>query len=76
MIAVVVAVARRPSLWPTAVRVLRRTARPRWWAHRPFLPVPDPAYRAFRRETQYGDAGRRESPADVVNYLAWCRLQP
>jgi hypothetical protein len=76
MIGVVLAVARRPHLWATALRVVRRTAKPRWWAARPFLPVPDPAYRAFRRETQYGDDCHREVPADVINYLAWCRLQP
>jgi hypothetical protein len=45
-----------------------------WWRTAPFLPVPDPAYVAFRLETQYGAAGA-PSAHDVVTYLAWCRDQ-
>lgn len=47
-------------------------ARPGWWQRPPFLPVPDPAYTAFRLETQYGDEGAMTG-ADLVRYLAWCR---
>jgi hypothetical protein len=73
--AVTRALARRPDLWVTAVAQAGRLARPRWWRHRPFLPLPDPDYVRFRLETQYG----RDAPADgvaaddVVTYLAWCR---
>ena len=45
-----------------------------WWRRRPFLPLPA---RGVRR-LPVGDAVRRfphqrVEPADVVNYLAWCR---
>ena len=66
------AVVRRPHLWSTAARQGRRLARPGWWRHPPFLPVPDPEYLAFRLETQYGADGRPDS-RDVVTYLEWCR---
>jgi hypothetical protein len=69
------AVAARPSLWSVAARQLRRLARDRWWRRPPFLPVPDPAYLAFRLETQYGAPDARPQPADVVAYLRWCRAQ-
>jgi hypothetical protein len=61
----------RPALWATAIRQARRLARPRWWAHAPFLPVPDPDYLRFRFETQYGSEGRPD-PHDLVVYLVWC----
>ncbi len=67
------AVVRHPRLWPTAVRVVRRTTTPGWWRRRPFLPVPDRDYLRFRMVTQYGDAEHPPDPGDVLNYLAWCR---
>lgn len=64
---------RRPRLWVTAVVVLLRTARPRWWRSAPFLPVPDAAYLRFRMETQYGGDGTTvPDPDDVLAYLRWC----
>lgn len=68
-----VAVARRPRLWPTAVRQACRLAPSGWWRHRPFLPLPSGAYLEFRLVTQYGDPVHRPEPADVLNYLAWAR---
>ena len=65
------AVARRPRLWRPAVVQVRRLAPPRWWARRPFLPVPDAAWMRFRLETQYGDASHPPVPADVVTWLEW-----
>ncbi|HEX4980826.1 MAG TPA: hypothetical protein VFV63_03975 [Ilumatobacteraceae bacterium] len=73
MIRAVLAVARRPSLWSTAVRQLRRTAAPRWWTRPPFVPRPPDDYLRFRLLTQYGDSEHSPEPADVVNYLAWCK---
>ncbi len=73
MIRVAFAVVRRPALWPTAVRAVRRTATPGWWHRRPFLPVPSGDYLRFRMVTQYGETDRQPDPADVLNYLAWCR---
>lgn len=71
--AVARALARRPMLWPTAVVELRRLARPRWWQHWPPVPRPDPEYLRFRMQTAYGDVSAIPSPADLVDYLAWCR---
>ena len=68
-----VAVGRRPALWGTAVRQMRRTVAPRWWRRRPYLPLPSGAYLEFRLITQYGDARHPWDPDDVVNYLAWCK---
>jgi len=70
---VAVAVGRRPRLWRTALRQLRRTAAPGWYRRPPFLPVPSGDYLRFRLITQYGDPNHRPVPSDVVNYLAWCR---
>ena len=47
-----------------------------WWRRAPFLPCPRREYLRFRLLTQYGDSEARASPADVVNYLAWCRSWP
>jgi hypothetical protein len=65
-------VARRPSLWPTALVQAGRVAPARWWRRPPFLPVPDRAYLGFRLRTQYGTSGEPE-PGDLVTYLEWCR---
>ncbi len=67
------AVAARPPLWPTALRQMRRTTAPGWYRRRPFLPLPGGDYLRFRLVTQYGDAKHRPEPADVINYLSWCR---
>jgi hypothetical protein len=64
--------ARRPGLWPVALRQAARLARPGWWRRPPFLPLPDADYLRFRLETQYG-AGGEADPLDVVEYLEWCR---
>jgi hypothetical protein len=72
---IAVAVAARPSLWPTALRQVRRTAPRGWWRHAPFLPVPSGPYLRFRLVTQYGSVDHSPTPDDVLNYLAWCRHQ-
>jgi hypothetical protein len=75
-VAVALAVARRPSLWCTAIRQVVRLADRGWWRRRPPLPVPPADYLAFRTATQYGGAGdvpARTVASDVVNYLAWCK---
>jgi hypothetical protein len=66
------AVVARPYLWPVAARQAARIARPRWWAHSPFLPLPDAGYLRFRLETAYGKVVAPK-PADLVSYLEWCR---
>ncbi|MDP9070869.1 MAG: hypothetical protein M3N68_06220 [Actinomycetota bacterium] len=67
------AVAVRPSLWATALRQMLVLAAPAWWRRRPFLPLPDAAYVAFRLQAMYGDPRHQPVPADVVTYLRWCR---
>jgi hypothetical protein len=68
------AVLAHPSLWLTGLRQARRLARPGWWRHRPFLPLPAPDYLRFRMETAYGGTGdQRPAPADLLTYLRWCR---
>ena len=72
---VATAVARRPDLWSTAAVQARRTSPPGWWRRRPFLPVPGGAYLRFRTGTPYGDPEHPPVPADVLNYLSWCKTQ-
>jgi hypothetical protein len=74
--AVLGALLRRPSLWPTAAGQLRRMTPPRWWRRRPFLPVPDREYLRFRLHTMYGDERVVPEPDDVLAYLQWCRKFP
>ena len=70
----IAAVARRPHLWATGVRQLRRLAAPGWWHRRPFLPLPPSDYLRFRLQTAYGGDGTHPiSPSDLVAYLHWCR---
>ena len=73
-VAAAAAVARHPSLWPTAVRQALVLAAPGWWRRRPFLPLPSPDYLRFRLQTAYGgDGDRAPEPDDLVTYLRWCR---
>lgn len=77
LLAATLAVLRHPSLWMTGLRQALVLARPGWWRHAPFLPLPDPAYLRFRLETAYGGHGDRPpEPGDVVTYLRWCRDLP
>lgn len=70
------AVARRPDLWRAAAAQGRRLVPPRWWARRPYLPLPDRRWMRFRLETQYGDATHPPVADDVVTWLAWTASQP
>ncbi len=69
----IIAVLRRPDLWFTALRQLRRSMAPGFWRDWPFIPRPDSAYLRFRSVTMYGDAARRPGGGDVISYLEWCR---
>ncbi len=68
-----VALARRPDLWRTALRVARVHAPSRWWAKKPFLPVPDEGWMDFRFETAFADVDGRPEPHQLIEYLEWCR---
>lgn len=64
----------RPQLWGTAVVVAVRLAPSGWWCRWPPLPLPPASYWRFRMTTAYGGSGDAvPSPADVVEYLEWCR---
>jgi hypothetical protein len=70
----VVAVVRRPGLWVTGLRQVRRLAAPGWWRRWPFLPLPPGDYLRFRLQTAYGGDGTHPiEPEDLVAYLDWCR---
>lgn len=58
------AVLRRPGLWPTAVRQAAVMVRPG-----------GRAYFRFRMVTQYGGDGARPGGADTVQYLEWVRAE-
>ena len=75
-LAVVVAVARRPTLWRVALVQMWRLRRPGWWRRPPLLPVPDPDYLRFRRLTAYGTPDHPLDPVDVVQWLRWCASWP
>jgi hypothetical protein len=68
---VFLAIAVRPALWWVAARQALRIARPGWWRHAPFLPLPDADYLRFRLETGYGEV-LVPPPGDLVSYLEWC----
>ncbi|MEW6154712.1 MAG: hypothetical protein AB1673_12080 [Actinomycetota bacterium] len=72
---VVVAVAVRPRLWPTAAVQVGRLAPPGWWRRWPPVPRPGPEWLQFRMKTAYGDGGAVPTASDVVGWLQWCREQ-
>lgn len=63
----------RPRLWATAIRQVFVLAPTGWWRKKPYLPVPDSDYLAFRLQTMYGDADHQPDPDDFVTYLDWVR---
>jgi hypothetical protein len=71
--AALAAVARRPSLWLTAVRQWRAVVPSSWWARWPPVPGPTRQYAAMRVEAMYGSGGGRLVPSELVGYLEWCR---
>jgi len=71
----VLAVAKSPPLWVTAVRQVARLAPPGWWRQWPPLPLPDHDYLRFRLQTMYGGEGRSPDAQDVLAYLSWCKRE-
>jgi hypothetical protein len=74
-----VVLAKRPHLVPAAVRLGVNLVPRRWWRRRPFLPLPDPDWLAFRMEVAYGDAGAIPPAGGVLlttddGGLRWHRL--
>lgn len=68
-------VVRHPGLWTTAVTMFVRLVPTRWWATRPFLPLPDSSMLAFRATTQYGDPDHPLEPDDLLAWLRWCKAE-
>jgi hypothetical protein len=61
-----VALGLRPGLWATVARqagALRARG----------ALAPSPEWLRFRVVTQYGDAGHRADPDDVIAWLEWCK---
>lgn len=71
MLSVIPPIARRVRLWPAALRQARALVPRGWWRRRPFLPVPDRDWMAFRMTTAYGDGGAPIDADDLVTWLAW-----
>ncbi len=62
-------VARRPDLWPTALRTAIGLVPVGWWRRAPFLPIPDRDWLHFRLVTAYGGDGT--GPVDGDDLLTW-----
>ena len=73
MIYIMFGVIVRPRFWVVAIRLAWRMVPSRWWARRPFLPVPTRDYVKFRLETQYGGSSPQPNLPDVLKYLQWVR---
>ena len=74
---VIIAVLKKPSLWPIALKQLWRIRKSNWYTRPPFLPVPAKSYIDFRIHTAYGSNKDFSRLAlDVVTYLDWCRDWP
>ena len=74
---VIIAVLKKPSLWPIALKQLWRIRKSNWYTKPPFLPVPENSYIDFRIHTAYGSSEDLSRLAiDVVTYLDWCRDWP
>lgn len=71
MLRIVFGIAIRPRYWFVGLRVARRMVPTRWWAKRPFMPIPRKDYVDFRLETQYGGLFPQATLPDVLKYLHW-----
>lgn len=67
----------RAAVNPVLARDLLRTAwafrRRDWWRRPPFLPLPDPAYLAWRMYTAYGSESAIPPVRDVIGFARWRR---
>lgn len=66
-------VARRPDLWPAALRSAAGLVPRRWWRRWPPLPAPGRDWWGFRMETAYGTTAGRPEASEVVAFLEWER---
>lgn len=68
-------VARRPSLWVTAVATAGRHLPRRWWRGPGAVAAARP-WMGFRLETAYGSRRGRPTAGDLLTWLRWCRAWP
>lgn len=64
---------RHPGDGRDLLRLVWAFRRRDWWRLPPFLPVPDPAYFAWRMETAYGDTTALPSPEEIIAFARWRR---
>ncbi|CAN5513093.1 hypothetical protein BH24ACT4_BH24ACT4_26190 [soil metagenome] len=70
-----VALARRPSLWPSAAVAAGRHLPTEWWRGPASVRAAAPWLR-FRLETAYGTERTSPTAADLVTWLRWLRSWP
>jgi hypothetical protein len=62
-----------PRLGLDLLRTLWAFRRRRWWAHAPYLPLPDRPYLRWRMYTVYADEEAVPPVEDVVRFARWRR---
>jgi hypothetical protein len=72
---VLLAVARHPSLWGTALAFLWESGCKEWWKRLLCVLGPQRTYLRWRIATAYGDPDADLDPNDVVAFLRWRRRQ-
>jgi len=65
-----------PAVAADLLRVAWRYRRRNWWAHVPFLPLPDRTYLRWRLYTAYGSEDAIPPVADILRYARWTRHHP
>jgi hypothetical protein len=63
----------RPRLALDLLATVWAFRRRRWWAHSPFLPLPDRDYLRWRMYTAYADEDAVPPADDVVRFATWRR---
>jgi hypothetical protein len=62
-----------PRLALDLLRTLWAFRRRQWWAHAPYLPLPDRTYLRWRMFTVYADEEAVPPVEDVVRFARWRR---
>ena len=62
-----------PRLAADLLRTVWAFRRRRWWAHAPYLPLPDRDYLHWRMYTAYADEAAVPPADDVVRFARWRR---
>lgn len=65
--------AKKPELWPIALRQWRALTPRGWWRRWPPVPGPSPEYKKFRLVAMYGSSDAELAGDELVQYLEWCR---